>query len=119
MTNEAKANDSDDGGPWADIRRMADEVRLKLHLAGMEVKDRWAAFEPKVHAVQAQVEAKGGQAVNAVQEQVTSVVDGLRRLLEDLRGDVDARKKEAGPASDKAAGDNDKGPGPGSSGGAA
>ena len=117
MTNEAKKDDGgdgEDGGPWADIKRMADEVRLKLHLAGMEVKDRWAAFEPKVHAVQSQVEAKGGQAVNAVQEQVQSVVDGLRRLLDDLRGEADGKKK-AGGVGDKVAGDDtgDKGPGSG------
>lgn len=125
MTNEAKKDDGEggaDGGPWEDIKRMADEVRLKLHLAGMEVKDRWAAFEPKVHAVQSQVEAKGGQAVNAVQEQVQSVVDGLRRLLDDLRGEADGKKKagaDAEAVADGAAGAGDKGPGPGSGGTAA
>jgi hypothetical protein len=29
-----------------DVRRLRDEVRLKLHLAGMDARDRWHALEP-------------------------------------------------------------------------
>jgi hypothetical protein len=93
MTNEAKT-EPDEGGSWTELRRMADEVKLKLHLAGMELKERWAAFEPRVQAVQARVEARGEEAVGAVQEQVLHVVDGLRKLLDDLRADISGGRKQ-------------------------
>jgi uncharacterized protein YoxC len=33
----------------AHLQQLRDEVRLKLHLAGMDAKDAWAKLEPKVH----------------------------------------------------------------------
>jgi len=34
------------------IRTLRDEIRLKLHLAGMDAKDAWAALEPKLAEVE-------------------------------------------------------------------
>ena len=31
-----------------DVRGLADEVRLKLHLAGMDVKAEWERLEPQL-----------------------------------------------------------------------
>ena len=31
-----------------DLRRIADEIRLKIHLASMDAKTAWASLEPKV-----------------------------------------------------------------------
>jgi FtsZ-binding cell division protein ZapB len=89
-TKDAEA----DGGAWNEVKQIADQVRLELHLAGMELKDRWAAIEPKVQALQAKVEAKGHAAAEAVQEQAVSLVDHLRNLLGDLRSEIDGSKKE-------------------------
>ena len=33
-----------------EILRIADEIRVRLHLAGMEAKDAWRKIEPKVTA---------------------------------------------------------------------
>ena len=31
-----------------DLRRTADEIRLKLHLAGMDAKDAWEEIQPRI-----------------------------------------------------------------------
>jgi hypothetical protein len=32
-----------------EVRALADEVRLKLHLAGMELKEEFSKFEPQIN----------------------------------------------------------------------
>ena len=32
----------------ASLRTLRDEVKVDLHLAGMEVRDRWAELEPRI-----------------------------------------------------------------------
>lgn len=32
----------------ADVRALRDEVKLKIHLAGMDLKDEWAKLEPQI-----------------------------------------------------------------------
>ena len=34
--------------PWDDLRRLADEIEVKLHLAGMEARDKWNELKPKL-----------------------------------------------------------------------
>src|SRR5262245_4640887 len=38
--------------PWDAVRRLADEVRLKVHLATMEIKARWEALEPEIRELE-------------------------------------------------------------------
>ena len=116
MSNEGKTDEGGGGGPWGELRRLADEVRVKLHLMNMEVKQRWAAVEPKLAEVQAKVEAKTDQATGAVQEHLLSVVDGLRKLLEDLRGEIDGSKKREAEAKAAAAGEKGAAAGDGANG---
>ncbi len=101
MTTEPKTDAPQGKSPWDDLKRMADEVRLKLHLGGMEAKERWRALEPKLHEAHAKVEARGEQVGDAVQEHMVKLVDGLRGLLDDLRKDLEIGRKpaEAPPAT--------------------
>ncbi len=101
MSDEQNTDAPKGKSPWEDLKRMADEVKVKLHLAGMEAKDRWKALEPKIQELQTKVEAKGEQAADTVQTQLTSVVDSLRRFVDDLRADLDVgKKKDATPAAE-------------------
>jgi hypothetical protein len=38
------------------LRALRDEIRLQVHLAGMEVKDRWRALEPELEKVERQLD---------------------------------------------------------------
>ena len=62
------------------LEALRDEVRLKLHLAGMELKDEWARIEPEVrdaaHSVQ--------HAPSASLERLRDVIDRLERFVEKL-----------------------------------
>jgi hypothetical protein len=39
------------------MRTLRDEVRLKLHLAGMDIKDEWSKLEPRLHELEHTAEA--------------------------------------------------------------
>ena len=44
-----------------DVQRVADEIKLKLHLAGMDAKDAWEELEPKIAEFEQQFDAKAGE----------------------------------------------------------
>jgi hypothetical protein len=68
----------------ADLRSMRDEIKLKIHLGKMDVRDAWHELEPRVREVEHKLE-KGGQAVGAALEQTVEELRGsLRRLRDEL-----------------------------------
>lgn len=94
---------------WADLRRLADEVRVKLHLAGMELKEKWKEIEPELDAVERDLTAAGAKVEQFVSPKLDAMAAGLRKFAADLRkatDKVDAPKAdtplEAVPAADDA-----------------
>ncbi len=79
----------DDTSTWDDVRRVADELRLKLHLAGMEAREQWDKLQPKLSELQQSVESGAHGAGSAVSEQLSSLGATLRRLLADIGGGAD------------------------------
>jgi intergrase/recombinase len=77
---------------WDDVKRIAEEVKLKLHLAGMEAKEQWKKFEPKMIELETKVKEKakdgGEKAYGVVGEQVEAFAVGLRQFAEELRESV-------------------------------
>jgi len=69
---------------WSEIRRMADELELEVHLAGMDVHDRWRALEPRLVRLERQLKSTGRHASKMVAKELA----GLRALLVELRDDV-------------------------------
>jgi uncharacterized protein YhaN len=55
-----------------DVRALRDEVRLKLHLAGMDLKSEWESLEPQLDRVMN----------NAAQVSSEAVADLKRRITE-------------------------------------
>lgn len=41
-----------------DLRRTADEIRVKMHLAGMDVKDAWNEVQPRLAEFEQRFDAK-------------------------------------------------------------
>ncbi len=60
-----------------DLRGMADELRLKIHLAGMDAKDAWSKLEPQLFAFEERAERAA---------RMTAIE--LRLLAEDLKDDL-------------------------------
>lgn len=52
----------------AELRQIRDEIRVKLHLANLEAKERWTALEPRLAEAEKHVREAGEAARNAVGE---------------------------------------------------
>ena len=92
MTDQA-----DDKTTWDDLRRVADELKLKIHLAGMEAREQWEKLQPKLAELEQSVESGAARAGNAISEQVSSLGASLKKLLSDVTGG-DKADKPAEPA---------------------
>lgn len=44
-----------------DLQQAADEIKLKLHLAGMDAKDAWNELEPKIAEFEQRFDEKAGE----------------------------------------------------------
>ena len=67
-----------------DLRRLADEIRVKIHLASMDAKSAWASLEPKV----TEFERKVDRATKNAADDLDSLAAVLHRELENLRARV-------------------------------
>lgn len=75
---------SDTTSPWDKLRRLRDELKLEIHLAGMEAREKWDALQPRLDKLQEKVIAASDRAEHYVDEEVTS----LGKALHDLRADL-------------------------------
>lgn len=44
-----------------DLKRMADEIRVKLHLAGLDAKDAWEEIQPRLKDFEKRFDAKADE----------------------------------------------------------
>lgn len=84
---------------WDDVRKLADEVRVKMHLAGMELKEKWKSLEPQLAAAQRKVGEGTDKAEAAATEQLGAIAAGLRQFVDELTAAV----KKSEPAKAAAA----------------
>ena len=69
---------------WDEVRRIADEVELKIHLAGMDARDRWSALKPRIAEIEKSISTAGKRASDAVERELSTIGVALRRLLDDV-----------------------------------
>jgi len=75
---------------WDDVRRIADEVQLKLHLAGMDARDRWNQLQPRLAEVEKAITREGGRVNTAVAATLSSIGTTLRQLGDEIQQKLDA-----------------------------
>lgn len=66
------------------LRALADEIRVQLHLAGMEAKESWAGLEPRLHAFERKAERAGqrvGRELDEIGQQLSRELSALRDRL--------------------------------------
>lgn len=80
---------------WDDLRRIADEIELKVHLAGMEAREQWQKLQPRLDELQKTIESTGQKAGQAVNEQLAALGKGLRKLADDIASELDSRRPSA------------------------
>lgn len=69
---------------WSELRRIADELELKIHLASMDARDRWASLKPRLTRIERMLERTGERAAKVVQDEVQAIEQALRELRADL-----------------------------------
>ncbi len=70
---------------WDDVRQLADELRVKMHLAGMDLKERWKSLEPELHDLESRLRVAGEKAEATLSAQAEALGAGVRKLAQDLR----------------------------------
>jgi len=65
----------------AKMGSLRDEVRVRLHLAGMDLKDQWNKLEPQLD----QVEKKAGEVSEDAKKLLNEAVSKLEKLRSSLR----------------------------------
>ncbi len=80
-TNNVRRRLSDS---FDELRRMRDQMRLEIHLARMDAKERWKTLEPRLH--RAERFAKDvSQVSRKAMGEISSKLRDLRASLDELR----------------------------------
>ncbi len=73
----------------AELRRAFEEMKLKLHLVGMDVRDAWKAAEPRLEELESRLVEAGRDAGR----ELASSFDKLGGALKKLGAEIEKRSK--------------------------
>ena len=65
----------------AELQKVRDEIRVRIHLAGMELKDTWNALESRIEQIERQGSEEVTQKVRAAAEELRDAFRALRDKL--------------------------------------
>jgi hypothetical protein len=68
-----------------EVRGALDELRLKLRLAGMELRDSWEAFTPTLSQLEHRLGAAGREAVVEIGTALDKAGSALKKMGDELR----------------------------------
>jgi hypothetical protein len=74
---------------WDEVRRIEDELELKIHIATMDARDRWHELKPRLVRLEQAIANKGEHAG----DEITQELSELRAALRHLRDEVYARAR--------------------------
>lgn len=69
------------------LRRMADEIRVRIHLAGMEAKDTWAKLEPKLHEFERKAESTKDKLAEDIDKLGDELKEQMTKLMHRLKSE--------------------------------
>ncbi len=64
----------------AELQTLRDEIRVRVHLAGMDAKDSWSELEPRLSALEAQAKEASGNAAHALRQTAAELATALKNL---------------------------------------
>lgn len=67
-----------------ELEKLADEIRLKLHLAGMDARNTWSKIEPKLH----DFEQRAEQTTERIGQELRDLGTDLRKRMRKLRSEL-------------------------------
>jgi hypothetical protein len=69
---------------WDDLKRIGDELELKLRLASMDARDRWQALRPRLVALEDTIKRTGARTSKLITEELASLGKALRQLHDEI-----------------------------------
>ncbi|HEU4726821.1 MAG TPA: hypothetical protein VFT22_03000 [Kofleriaceae bacterium] len=73
---------------WTDLRRIADELELKIHLASMDAHERWKALQPRLDKLEKTLAHTRERTSKVVKEEVSAIRKTLCELRDDIAREV-------------------------------
>jgi hypothetical protein len=67
-----------------DLKRAADEIKLKLHLAGMDAKDAWEEVQPRLADFEQRFDAKAEE----VGEELKALGSDIMKRLQNIKSKI-------------------------------
>lgn len=80
--------DEDAKRTWEKVQRLRDEVRVKLHLAGMDARDEWDRLELLVPEIEKQMETTADDLSKVTRARLGKSVGDVIARLEKLRASL-------------------------------
>ncbi len=68
---------------WEDIKQLADQVELRIHLGSMEAHDRWLALRPRIDRLERTISRVGRDAAESIKRELEDVRVALRALRDE------------------------------------
>ena len=82
--SETEPTERNSVSTWDEVRRIADELELKIHLASMDTRDRWRALEPQLATFERRMKDAGQRASKAVADELEAIWNALRGIRDDV-----------------------------------
>jgi predicted nucleic acid-binding Zn-ribbon protein len=68
-----------------ELKTMRDEIRIKLHLAGMDARDAWQKLEPRIDELEARARDLRDDMVERLKDAVEDARNAARRVQSEIR----------------------------------
>ena len=68
---------------WNDIKKLADQVELKIHLGTLEAHDKWRALRPRIDRLEKSLHKAGSKVADTIEREMEDVRVALRALRDE------------------------------------
>lgn len=69
----------------AELETLRDEIRVRMHLAGMEAKERWSKLEPRIDAFEQRARHATDEALHELRDMANDLKQRVHRLRQDVQ----------------------------------
>lgn len=77
-----------DPSTWDDVRRIVDEIELKVHLASMNARDRWHGIQPRLAKLEKTLERASERAGQTVADELSAIGRALHELRDQIADEI-------------------------------
>jgi ElaB/YqjD/DUF883 family membrane-anchored ribosome-binding protein len=68
----------------AEIRQLADEIELKIHLASMDARDQWAALKKKLSSIEQKIASSSERTGQTITKELGVIGDAIKKFRDDI-----------------------------------